>query len=110
MTAPVDLTEILHAADSQVPIASIATRLAVSESTIYSILRQHRPARTRNPRRRTSSKRPMVLGLLAAGIPPVRVALLAGVTRQWVWALKQSEQEAGVSSRRCSDAPPDYFR
>lgn len=85
------LTEILHAADAQVPVATIATRLAVSESTVYALLRTHRPARKRNSRRRTSAKRPMVLGLLAAGIPPVRVALLAQVTRAWVHALVKDE-------------------
>jgi hypothetical protein len=31
----------------------------------------------------------MVLGLLAAGIKPPRVALLAGVTRQWVHKIKE---------------------
>lgn len=88
-----DLTEqILELADTNVPVAEIATTLTISESTVYATLRRFRPTRSRSPRRRSSPKRAMVLGLLAAGIKPPRVALLAGVTRQWVHVLKQ---EAG---------------
>jgi len=90
----VDLTEqILELADANVPVRDISARLQASEPTVYAALRIHRPTRTRSPRRRTSPKRAMVLGLLAAGIPAPRVALLAGVTRQWVWALKQEDAE-----------------
>lgn len=83
---------ILELADANVPVRDIVARTGASESTVYAALRVHRPTRSRSPRRRTSPKRDMVLGLLAAGIPAPRVALLAGVTRQWVHVLKR---EAG---------------
>jgi hypothetical protein len=81
--------QILALADAGTPVAAISHTLELSPSTVYATLRTHRPDRTRSPRTRTSPKRAMVLGLLAAGIPAPRVALLAGVTRQWVHALKK---------------------
>ena len=91
-TAPETIASILSRADEGEPVAAIAESLSVTPGVVYGVLREHRPERTRSPRKLTSEKRPMVLGLLGAGIKPSRVAELAGVTRQYVYRIKEDSK------------------
>lgn len=82
MTVPVDA--ILTAYDAGTSVAKTAAIHNVAVGTVYGVLRRHRPDRPRRKRSFHSEKRAMILGLLAQGIKPARVAFLTGCTRQWV--------------------------
>jgi hypothetical protein len=75
-------------------VAVIAEAESVSPGYVYGILRQHRPDRQRKPRERTSKKRKFILGLLAQGIQPPRVAFLAQCTPTYVYQLIEQEAAA----------------
>jgi hypothetical protein len=85
------VSKILKRHDHGDSVSTIATAEQVSFGHVYSTLRQHRPARPRQPRTRTSKKRKFILGLLAAKIAAPRVAFLASVTPAYVYALIKQE-------------------
>jgi hypothetical protein len=58
---------------------------------VYSVLREHRPNRKRKPRARTSEKRKLIIGLLAAGIRAPRVAFLASCSPAYIYKLQDEE-------------------
>jgi hypothetical protein len=63
---------------------------------VYSVLREHRPGRERQPRTRTSERRKLILGLLSRGIKPPRVAFLAQCSPAYVYKLIQEEEGAAA--------------
>jgi hypothetical protein len=83
---------ILARHDANESVATIAAAEAVSFGHVYTVLREHRPGRSRQPRTRTSEKRKLILGLLAGGIAPPRVAFLAECTPTYVYKLAQEEE------------------
>lgn len=95
------LAHILRLADAGEAVDAIAAHpdVGVTIGRVYAILRKHRPDRPRHARRRTSEKRPMIIGLLAQGIKPPRVAELAQVERQYVYRI-MSELKIPVDSKR----------
>ena len=65
--------------------AVVARALSLSLGTVYAVLRAHRPTRKRKARPRSSDKRQQILGLVARGHKPARVAELVGVSRAYVY-------------------------
>lgn len=88
------VSAILKRHDRGEPVAAIAAAESVSFGYVYGVLRQHRPARARQPRTRTSEKRKLILGLLAGGIAAPRVAFLASCSAAYVYKLIQEEETA----------------
>lgn len=82
---------ILSLSDQGQHVAAIASSCQVSPGYVYGVLREHRPGRKRKPRERTSEKRRFILGLLAQGIQPPRVAFLAQCSRAYVAILMKQE-------------------
>lgn len=82
---------ILARHDANDSVAAIAAAESVSLGYVYGVLREHRPQRQRQQRTRTSEKRKLILGLLAAGIAAPRVAFLAQCTPSYVYALVKEE-------------------
>ncbi|KRQ11913.1 hypothetical protein AOQ73_05760 [Bradyrhizobium pachyrhizi] len=68
-------------------VAKIAKAEGKSIGYVYGVLREHRPQRVRKPRKRTSEKRQLILGLLAMGHQAPRVAVLAQCTPAYVYKL-----------------------
>jgi hypothetical protein len=90
-----DLTEaILKRHDRGENVATISAGEDVGFGYVYSVLREHRPDRARQPRTRTSKKRKLILGLLDKGILPPRVAFLAECSPAYVYKLIQEEEAA----------------
>ena len=85
---------ILKRNDAGEDVAAISAAENVGFGYVYTILREHRPDRPRQPRTRTSEKRKLILGLLAARIPPARVAFLAQCSRAYVYRLMDEEEIA----------------
>ena len=81
--------DILTRSDAGEHPAAIAAALSVTPGYIYGILRTERPRRPRKAREKKSELRRMIVGLRAAGIPPVRVAFLLqhSCTRAWVYKI-----------------------
>ena len=79
------LPPILALSDAGHAPADIASRLDVPISTVYSILRRHRPDRPRKPRRRTSDLPYKIRTLASRGIAPQRIAVLMEVSRAYVY-------------------------
>lgn len=79
------LQQILAAADAGHDVAAIAAAHDTSVSKVYALLREYRPGRARKPRRRSSQKRAMILGLAAKGHEADRVAFLAQCSKAWVY-------------------------
>ena len=73
-----DLSDAGHHPDA------IAAALPVSASTVYNVLRAHRPKRKRKPRPRTSDLPGKVRYLAGRGIKPARIAFLMECSRQYV--------------------------
>jgi hypothetical protein len=87
-----DLIEaILKRHDEGETVEQIRTAEGVGFGYVYSVLREHRPDRKRQPRTRTSEKRRLILGLLVSQIAPPRVAFLAECTPAYVYKLMQEE-------------------
>jgi hypothetical protein len=63
---------------------------------VYSVLREHRPKRPRQPRTRTSEKRKLILGLLATGFAARQVAKMTKCSPAYVYALIKQEEEAAA--------------
>jgi hypothetical protein len=82
---------ILRRHDANESVATIAAAESVSFGHVYTVLREHRPNRQRQPRTRTSERRKLILGLLAGGIAPPRVAFLAECTPTYVYKLAKEE-------------------
>lgn len=89
MTTP--LPPLLALSDAGHAPADIASRLDVPISTVYSILRRHRPDRPRKPRLRTSDMPYKIRTLAAAGIAPPRIAILMQVSRTYVYRVLKSD-------------------
>lgn len=77
--------------DGENDVMAIAKAEGVGFGYVYTVLREHRPNRPRKPRKRTSKKRKFILGLLARGIRPPRVAFLAECTPAYVYKLMDEE-------------------
>ena len=73
--------------------AAIASSLGISLSSVYTVLRAHRPDRKRAPRARTSPLPAQIRGLVASGIKQRRVAYLLGVSPAYVYRILQQEVE-----------------
>lgn len=64
---------------------------------VYSVLREHRPDRGRQPRTRTSKKRKLIIGLLATRkISAARIAFLAKCSPAYVYRLSDETKNAAV--------------
>lgn len=85
---------ILRRHDRGETVAEIQTTEDVSFGYVYGVLREHRPQRKRQPRTRTSETRKLILGLLARGIKPRRVAFLAQCSPAYVYKLQDEEAAA----------------
>ena len=85
------VSKILARHDAGESVAAISSAESTSFGHVYSTLREHRPMRPRHPRTRTSEKRKLILGLLAGGIAPRRVAFLAECSPAYVYALIKQE-------------------
>lgn len=83
VTSPLH-SQILALSDSGHHPDAIAAALPVSTSTVYNVLRAHRPARPRKPRPRTSDLPSKVRYLAGHGIKPARIAFLMECSRQYV--------------------------
>ncbi len=77
--------DILTMADAGESVEAIAAACDLTRGRVYTILRKHRPGRSRQPRRRTSSKPDQVRALCKMGTPVKRAAELLGVTRQYAY-------------------------
>lgn len=82
---------ILKRHDARESVAAISAAESVSFGFVYGVLREHRTDRARQPRTRTSEKRKLILGLLAGGIKPRRVAFLASCSAAYVYKLMDEE-------------------
>jgi hypothetical protein len=82
---------ILKRHDRGETVEQIRQAEGVGFGYVYSVLREHRPERRRQPRTRTSEKRKLILGLLASNIKPPRVAFLAECSPAYVYALMKQE-------------------
>lgn len=82
---------ILARHDAGEDVATITAAENKSFGFVYGVLREHRPDRARQPRTRTSAKRKLILGLLAAGIKPPRAAFLASCSNAYVYKLQEEE-------------------
>lgn len=78
------LEKILKRCDKGEPVATIAEALDLTPGYVYGVLREHRPKRARKPRKSTSDKPRMIKGLYSQGIAPTRIAVVLGVSRQYV--------------------------
>lgn len=65
--------------------AECAVLAGVSLSTVYNVLREHRPDRKRAARAGTSDKTVLIRGLASVGIKPARIAELAVCSRAYVY-------------------------
>lgn len=59
------------------------------KGVVYSVLRQHRPDRTRAPRRKTSLLPSQARALAKEGMRPARVAGVLGISRAYAYRLCQ---------------------
>ena len=80
---------ILTLADAGVSPAAIALEVPCSLGHVYGVLREHRPARARAKRTRTSEVPAKVAGLHGQGIAPSRIAFLLGVSKAYVYRILQ---------------------
>ncbi len=85
------VSKILARHDANETVQQIAKAESTSFGHVYATLRTFRPHRPRQPRTRTSEKRKLILGLLAGGIKPPRVAFLASCAPAYVYKLIQEE-------------------
>lgn len=83
MTKP-NLDKILTRADRGESVEAIAKALDLTAGHVYSVLRRERPKRTRKPRATTSDLPRMIKGLYRQGHKPARIAVVLGITRQYV--------------------------
>lgn len=88
------IASILSLSDAGQSVAAVSRAVSVSPGYVYGVLREHRPDRQRKPRERTSAKRRLILGLLAQGVQPPRVAFLAQVSPAYVYILVKQESAA----------------
>lgn len=86
--------KILMRHDRGEDVETIRNAEGVGFGYVYSVLREHRPERKRQPRTRTSAKRKLILGLLTRGIAPPRVAFLAQCSPAYVYKLLDEERRA----------------
>lgn len=93
MTTP-RLAQILALADNGLSVQQIALAANVSPGYVYGILRDHRPARTRKARLRTSKTAPMIRGLHAQGHAPVRIAFLCRCSAAYVYRILGEVEDA----------------
>jgi hypothetical protein len=75
---------ILKRHDARQDAATIAAALSVSLSYVYSTLREHRPNRKRKSHPKRSDLPRMITGLHDQGIAQSRIAVVLGVSRQYV--------------------------
>ena len=78
-------TIILKLYDAGQDIETIADSLAISTRQVYNVLQKHRPDRPRKPRACTSDIPRMIKGLAGQGVKPARIAVVLGVSRQYVY-------------------------
>ncbi len=81
-TTPV--SKILTRHDRGESVATIAAALSLSPGYIYGVLRRERPKRQRKARVTTSDLPRMIVGLHRQKIKPARIAVVLGITRQYV--------------------------
>ncbi len=81
-TSPKD--KILTRHDRGESVATIADALSLSPGYIYGVLRRERPKRQRKARETTSDMPRMIVGLHKQKIKPARIAVVLGVSRQYV--------------------------
>lgn len=86
---PDRLAQLLQAADQGARAADIAASLGVTPAAVYSQLKKHRRGRKRSPRvEGFNETRFKIVGLLAAGHLPSRVAAVVGVSRAYVYKIQ----------------------
>lgn len=90
MTTPAP--PILALSDAGHAPAAISRTLGVPISTVYSILRLHRPNRPRKPRLRTSDLPYKIHTLAARGITPPRIAVLMKCSRAYVYRVLRGRE------------------
>jgi hypothetical protein len=77
-------TAILKRHDAKQSAQEIAAALDVSMSYVYATLRSERPNRKRKTHPKRSDLPRMIAGLHGQGIPQSRIAVVLGVSRQYV--------------------------
>lgn len=81
------IDKILKKHDEGKDVATIAAALDVSAGYVYGVLRQFRAKRKRKPRKSTSDIPRMIHGMAKEGIAQSRIAVVLGVSRQYVSAV-----------------------
>ena len=89
--------QILSFFDGGYTPPQIVAAMHLSAGKVYAVLRQHRPARARAPRTRTSVVPAQVLALHAEKIGAARIADLLQVSRAYVYAILKSQPEPEIS-------------
>lgn len=93
------ISKILARHDAGEDVATIVAGEPVSFGYVYDALRKHRPERKRQPRTRTSERRKLILGLLAGGIKPPRVAFLARCSPAYIYKLLSEEKQSAAAEK-----------
>jgi len=91
MNAPDTLATILRIADAGGTVEAMCAASGYKPTRVYAILREQRPDRPRQRRRRTSGIPDKVRGLTAQGIQPARVAFLLGISSAYVYMILKRE-------------------
>ena len=88
------VSKILARHDAGADVEAIRVAEGCGFGYVYSVLREHRKDRPRQPRTRTSEKRKLILGLLATGFGARQVAKMTKCTPAYVYALIKQEEAA----------------
>jgi len=81
------LATVLRLADAGATVQAMCSQSGLKTGRVYAILRQHRPERPRQARRRTSDVPDKVRALHATGAKPSRIAFVLDVTPAYVYAI-----------------------
>lgn len=76
---------VLTRHDAGDSIEAIAEALSISTRQVYNVLAKHRPDRPRKPRACTSDMPRMIRGLADRGMKAARIAVVLGISRQYVY-------------------------
>ena len=101
MITPEDRKQIvLDHADAGASIQQICAASGLHPSRVYALLREHRPDRPRQTRKRNSVVPQQIVALRAIGTKPARIARLLSVTPQYVYkVLKETVDNPPVQGQ-----------
>ena len=81
------LARILEINDRGGTVAEMIEASGLGQTRVYALLKEHRPKRARQPRKRTSDLPWHVRHLAAASIKPPRIAFLLEITPAYVYRI-----------------------